>query len=78
MIYIVVMGVLLKIFLCINKINVYIIDKKGNILLIFFSMLNECFIIKILIEKGVDINCVGENGWNVFYVLYVSFGMWKL
>lgn len=69
------MGVLLKIFLCINKINVYIIDKKGNILLIFFSILNECFIIKILIEKGLDINCVGENGWNVFYVLYVSFGM---
>lgn len=78
MTYIVVMGVSLKILSCTNKINVHITDKKGNTPLIFFSTLNECSIIKILIEKGSDINRVGENGWNALHALYASFGMWKL
>lgn len=73
--YIVVMGVSLKILSCTNKINVHITDKKGNTPLIFFSTLNECSIIKILIEKGADINRVGENGWNALHALYASFGM---
>lgn len=69
------MGVSLKILSCTNKINVHITDKKGNTPLIFFSTLNECSIIKILIEKGSDINRVGENGWNALLALYASLGM---
>lgn len=73
--YSVVIGVSLKILSCTNKINVHITEKTGNTPLILFSALNECSIIKILIEKGADINRVGENGWNALHALYASFGM---
>lgn len=75
LIYKIIKDVFLKIFVCIDIINIYIIDERENILLIFFSILNECFIMRILIEKGVDVNYVGENGWNVIYVLYVGLGI---
>lgn len=76
--YMGIRDVSLKILSCTNKINVHITDKKGNTPLILFSALNECSIMKILIEKGADVNRVGENGWNALHALYASLGMWEI
>lgn len=73
--YKVFVWVLFKIFNCKEGCDVNIIDEKGNILFIIYSILNESFVIKCLLDNGVNVNYVGYKGWNVFYVLFLSLGM---
>lgn len=73
--YKIIKDVYLKILACTDKINIHIIDERENTPLIFFSTFNECSIMKILIEKGADVNYVGENGWNALHALYAGLGI---
>ncbi|XP_065921776.1 uncharacterized protein [Magallana gigas] len=70
--YKIIKDVFLKILACTDTINIHITDERENTPLIFFSTLNECSIMRILIEKGADVNYVGENGWNAIHALYAG------
>lgn len=73
--YKIIKDVFLKILACTDTINIHITDERENTPLIFFSTLNECSIMRILIKKGADVNYVGENGWNAIHALYAGLGI---
>lgn len=76
--YKIIKDVFLKILVSTDKINIHITDERENTPLILFSAFNECSIMKILIEKGADVNHVGENGWNALHALYASLGIFGI
>lgn len=76
--YKIIKDVFLKILACTDNININITDERENTPLILFSTFNECSIMKILIEKGADVNHVGENGWNALHALYASLGIFGI